>query len=189
MDAETDADATDARAGSMLDREEEAEAARRRRRRGGRPRLAVDVDVGAFVNWRTGGTPVKTRWRVVVTWMVTWTGRRRGWTPAGRGRRRFRQLARRRGRDNRSAPRASPASTSPEPREEIVGMETREEIETRRACLLTTRFERTGTPLDGVDVASGRIMGASHVAEPASAQVVSGGRVALGAVRARVVRR
>ena len=41
-----------------------------------------------------------------------------------------------------------------------VGMETREEIETRRACLLTTRFERTGTPLDGAEVPSGAIMGA-----------------------------
>jgi len=42
----------------------------------------------------------------------------------------------------------------------VVGMETREEIETRRACLLTTRFERTGTPLDGAEVPSGAIMGA-----------------------------
>ena len=51
---------------------------------------------------------------------------------------------------------ASPCPETPS----IVGMETREEIDERRACLLTTRFERTGTPLDGVDVASGRVMGA-----------------------------
>lgn len=165
VDAETDADATDARAGSMLDREEEAEAARRRRRGSRRrPRLAVDVDVGAFVNWRTGGTPVKT-----LATSEASGGDVDGDVDAGGdavGRRLDADAAdfaswRVGGVATTGARRAPPpASTSPEPREEIVGMETREEIETRRACLLTTRFERTGTPLDGVDVASGRIMGA-----------------------------
>ena len=156
VDAETDADATDARAGSMLDREEEAE----KRRSRWRPPLAVDVDVGAFVNWRTGGTPVKT---------LASGGDVDGDVDGGGdavGRRLDADAAdfaswRVGGVATTGARRAPPpASTSPEPREEIVGMETREEIETRRACLLTTRFERTGTPLDGVDVASGRIMGA-----------------------------
>ena len=144
VDAETDADATDARAGSMLDREEEAE----KRRSRWRPPLAVDVDVGAFVNWRTGGTPVKT---------LASGGDVDGDVDGGGdavGRRLDADAA-----DFASWRVGGVASPCPET-PSIVGMETREEIDERRACLLTTRFERTGTPLDGVDVASGRIMGA-----------------------------
>jgi len=70
-----------------------------------------------------------------------------------------------------------------------VGMETREEIETRRACLLTTRFERTGTPLDGAEVPSGAIMGALMSPSPRLRQSFREGARPSGAVRARVVRR
>lgn len=70
-----------------------------------------------------------------------------------------------------------------------VGMETREEIETRRACLLTTRFERTGTPLDGAEVPSGAIMGALMSPSPRLRRSFREGARPSGAVRARVVRR
>ena len=134
MDAETDANATDAGAGSTPDREEEAEEGRRRRR------LAVDVDVGAFVHWRTGGAPVKTPGTEA-------SGDVDGDVDGGGdavGRRLDADAA-----DFASWRVGGVASPCPET-PSIVGMETREEIDERRACLLTTRFERTGTPLDGV---------------------------------------
>jgi hypothetical protein len=52
---------------------------------------------------------------------------------------------------------------------------TREEIDDRRACLLTTRLERTGTVLDGVDVASGKIMGALMSPSPRLRRSFCGG--------------
>ena len=52
---------------------------------------------------------------------------------------------------------------------------TREEIDDRRACLLTTRFERTGTVLDGVDIPSGRIMGALMSPSPRLRRSFRGG--------------
>lgn len=154
VDAETDANATDAGAGSMPDREEEAEEERRRRR------LDVDVDVGAFVHRRTGGAPVKTPGTEAsgdvdgdVDGGGDAVGRRLDADAADFASWRVGGVA------TTGSRRAPPASPSPET-PSIVGMETREEIDERRACLLTTRFERTGTPLDGVDVASGRVMGA-----------------------------
>jgi hypothetical protein len=52
---------------------------------------------------------------------------------------------------------------------------TREEIDDRRACLLTTRFERTGTVLDEVDVESGKIMGALMSPSPRLRRSFRGG--------------
>ena len=52
---------------------------------------------------------------------------------------------------------------------------TREEIDDRRACLLTTRFERTGTVLDEVAVESGKIMGALMSPSPRLRRSFRGG--------------